>query len=631
MILKKLQLQNFKGIKEFTLDAQGCSCSVYGTNASGKTSVADALSWLLFDKAYTDEVGFSPKPKDASGKEIHYLDTSVEAEFVDGTEFKKVLSEVWTKKRGSSEAVYSGNTIQYFVESVPVPKKAYDAAVDMMCPSRLVQVLSKPSFFPDTMPWQKRRELLLEVCGSVSDADVLQSMPELGEMIGTHTVDDFRTICKAQLKRINQRLGEIPVRIDEAMKSVSDEVDHSEYWSIMVKQAKEKLEDLTKRKLIADAGSDSEIKAREIESMLKIHRMQHEEAERSIFAQESAALQALKKDREDLERKLTFMESVELSGASEFFDKMCKDREFQTAEYKRIASSRYEGSGVCPTCGQELPAEMLENAIAKFNEERAKALVTIREYVEKHCSKEMISAAGAKVSKIKADIEIARTELVKIDERIANAPRIRTAHIPFEETDEYKSLTDQLKGLKRDPVDDGELTKQIVLEEHKVAEYSAKIAAEEASKAARARVDSLKAEMEDLQVEYDRCAAGVDLCDKFVREKVKMLDESINAHFDSVKFKLFQEQINGGMTECCDVLVPGEGSCVEYKSANNAAKINAGLEIIQTISNHFNVSLPVFVDNAESVVSLKKITSQVIRLVVSESDPTLRVEINGGI
>ena len=50
MKLLTLVLRNFKGIKNLELIANGGNVSVFGDNATGKTTVADAFSWLLFDK-----------------------------------------------------------------------------------------------------------------------------------------------------------------------------------------------------------------------------------------------------------------------------------------------------------------------------------------------------------------------------------------------------------------------------------------------------------------------------------------------------------------------------------------------------------------------------------------------------
>ena len=145
----------------------------------------------------------------------------------------------------------------------------------------------------------------------------------------------------------------------------------------------------------------------------------------------------------------------------------------------------------------------------------------------------------------------------------------------------------------------------------------------------RQRIAELEAEEKSLAAEYEKTEQGVYLCEVFVKTKVALLTERINSKFKSVSFQLFREQTNGGLADCCEVLVPGEGGAmVPYSTANKAAVVNAGLEIIATLSHHYGVRLPIVVDNAESVTELLPVDSQVIRLVVSAEDESLRVEVD---
>jgi hypothetical protein len=121
---------------------------------------------------------------------------------------------------------------------------------------------------------------------------------------------------------------------------------------------------------------------------------------------------------------------------------------------------------------------------------------------------------------------------------------------------------------------------------------------------------------------------GIYLCELFIRAKVALITDSINRRFRAVRFRLFLEQINGGLKEDCEVMVPSVGgSLVPYFSANNAARINASLEIIDALGSDWGERMPVMVDNAESVTRLNPIGAQVIRLVVSADDPALRLEL----
>ena len=110
------------------------------------------------------------------------------------------------------------------------------------------------------------------------------------------------------------------------------------------------------------------------------------------------------------------------------------------------------------------------------------------------------------------------------------------------------------------------------------------------------------------------------LLEEFTRYKTRYIEDGVNGLFRLAKFRLFREQANGGLEERCDVTFKG----IPYGSLNNGARINVGIDIINTLSRVYGVEVPLFVDNAESVTRIEKMKTQVIRLVVSEPDKELR-------
>ena len=143
------------------------------------------------------------------------------------------------------------------------------------------------------------------------------------------------------------------------------------------------------------------------------------------------------------------------------------------------------------------------------------------------------------------------------------------------------------------------------------------------------RIAELEKQEKRLGGEFEELEKGLYLCDLFTKKKVSALTERINGKFKRVRFRLFIEQLNGGLKEDCEVMIPrDDGTLVPYTFANNAARINAGLEIINTLAEHWNIRMPVFIDNAESVTHLENSDTQIIRLVVSEADKKLRLEVD---
>src|SRR5690554_4334054 len=226
--LQKLTLKYFKGVRKFELSLNGRSAAVYGDNATGKTTLYDAFLWLLFDKDSFNRANFGIKTLDEDGQAINGLEHIVEAVLdVDGKPLtlKKVYYEKWTKTRGSSEKVFSGHTTDYFVDEVPVKKKEYTDKIAEMGEENIFRLLTDPRFFNEQLHWQDRRKMLLEVCGDISDLDVITSdkkLAKLSGILGNRSIDDHKKVIAAKRKKINEQLEKIPVRIDEVQNSMPD-------------------------------------------------------------------------------------------------------------------------------------------------------------------------------------------------------------------------------------------------------------------------------------------------------------------------------------------------------------------------------------------------------------------------
>ena len=222
-----LYLENFKGVRKFDLETdQGQSAVIRGKTALAKLHL-DAFMWLLFNKDSQGKSDFAVKTLDEYNEEIHNLDHSVECRLeLDGiqVDLRKVYYESYTKKRGSSKESFTGHKTDYFIDSVPIQKKAWDNQLADMINEDTFKLLTDPTYF-NSLHWTKRRELLLEVCGDVADSDVIASdkdLESLADILNSRTLEDHRKVVKARKAKINDRLKEIPARIDELSRSIVD-------------------------------------------------------------------------------------------------------------------------------------------------------------------------------------------------------------------------------------------------------------------------------------------------------------------------------------------------------------------------------------------------------------------------
>lgn len=650
MRLMSLTLNNFKGIKFFALEPQGKDTNIYGDNATGKTTLADSFMWLLFDKDSANRKDFEIKTLGPDGKPEHGLDHSVEAKLQLTNDkqltLKKVFSEKWTKKRGSAKAEFTGHTTDHYLDGVPVKKKEYDEQIAEIADEEIFRLLTDPRYFNEVLHWQKRRELLLEVCGDVSDAEIIASKKELFELadiLGNRSIEQHRKVILARRKEINKELERIPVRIDEVERGlprVDDITNPDELPSDIAKlrnELKAKQEELAQAKA---GGQVAELtkKLRMLEGQLiqEKNRLTGEatekaEAKRRELWQLNDDITKVKSDIDHHDLKFRSLK-VEIDTLEE---KMANLRSEWNEENAKVLE--FEQSDICPTCGQPLPAEQLqaarEKALSEFNLTKAEKL-------------EAISNLGKQLAKRKADLEAEwasisqkldklSVELSELEDKKSRLQEeiqaLQDGLKQIEPSQEYLQLQQQCEELEAQIRQAQASTSAAVAKIQKeIDEITADISALEqaaaklvARKGGLMRIEELKTEERRLAAEYEELEQELYLTEEFVRTKVKLLEDRINSKFRLARFKLFNVLVNGGVEECCETMFNG----VPYGNLNNGARLNVGLDVINTLAEHYGFAPPVWLDNAESVTDILPTKGQQIRLIVSAQDKKLRIEL----
>ena len=655
MKIKTLRLDNFQGIPHAEFDFDGLSASIYGDNATGKTTVFNAVCWLLFDKSSTGAKNFTPKTQGPDG-ELHNLDHSAEASFIMPTgeiaTFRKVYHEVWKKKRGSTAAEFDGHTIDYFIDGVPVKEKQYTGTLQNYCGGiERMKILTMPDYFSEVMPWDERRKILIELCGDVTDADVIRSSPELMDLEeflrkpGTtnqrYSVEEYKRIASARKSEINKQLQNLPGRIDEARRAMPEADVNIIQLEADIYQRQDLRKEFMERRAALVAGGGAVAEARRWTA----------DAETALSLAKSAYLsRAGEANTETLSEigKQTMMLGKARDTAADFrleAKRLRRDAERMTAqrqelirEYGEVQARTWdEAQETCPTCGQRLPEDQIDSMKAAFNKRRSEQLTAINEKGKAECSVQMIENTAAQAEDAERQAAASDMDANLIQQRIDTLQTKLTQPPAFETTPEYFDLSGKLSACraaereaeKTGAPDTSVLDAQLRTVEAELAELQRKKAQIEQAEAQKVRIAELEAQEKQMGAEYEDLERGVWLCDEFTKAKVRMLTNRIDSRFHNVRFRLFQEQLNGGVKDDCEVLIPGEGGrMVPYSFANNAARINAGLEIIGILADHWNMEMPVFIDNAESVTHLARAWTQTIRLVVSEQDKQLRLALD---
>ena len=263
--------------------------------------------------------------------------------------------------------------------------------------------------------------------------------------------------------------------------------------------------------------------------------------------------------------------------------------------------------GVCPSCGRELPPEQLEQAWAQATAE----FVRRRDAALRQLSEEG-HALATRNGELSAQLAELDTSLPGLEAGLAEAAA-RAAEA-------RSSLAALGPAQTAEPQDAASLAKTQQL----LSQRSLALAAFDRRELGLDRIAELQRQEQTLAAEYAELERQTFLTEEFLRAKVQLLESSINSQFRLARFRLFEPQVNGALSEVCEVL--GEGGIPYNGGLNHAARINTGLDIINTLSRHYRFSAPIFIDNAEAVTQLEDTAAQLIRLVVSEADKTLRVE-----
>lgn len=636
MRIISLKLSNFQGIKEQELVFDGKNASIFGDNATGKTTIYNAFTWLLTGNASTGVKNFTPKTTGA-----HQLEHSAEAiiETEEGAKYKlkKVFHEVYTKKRGSTEAEFTGHATDYYIDDVPTKEKDFNAKLLLMIgDAEQVKTLTMPFYFPEEMKWSDRRKILLDVCGDISDEDILLSNSELkplADMLEGRTVDDMRAILASRCSKLNKDIESIPIRIDEANKAISDAPTMSqEDLKSQIENLGKEIDALMQKRtdLKASDGRNEYLKAitekkAEIESARAKYNLNESEKKRAYLD----GLQNIKNKVTQYEIDSNHLESEINRMESEIAD-MTKKRDELSKEWDAVNDMKWDDSqGICPTCHRPLEQDEVEKLKADFNLNKSQKLETITEKGQK-VSKEKIEKKSTELSELKEKLSESKDSLAKAKEELAEFSKNEPTSIAFEETNLFKELNKDLTEIKEpDSVNEDEIKKvdaEIVEKRNAQDELKSALASYDMIESQKKRIEELRQEQKSLSAEYEKAQMGLHLCELFTKTKVEALDEKINSKFKNIRFRLFQEQVNGGIKDDCEVLIPCDGRLVPFAFANNASRINAGLEVIHTLSDAWGIKIPVFVDNAEAVTRLDGYSDmQVIRLVVSEKDKELKM------
>lgn len=672
--IRSLHMENFKGIKSLDVNFSN-KTSIKGQNAAGKTTIFDAFTWLLFNKNSAGEEKFNVRPLDKDGNRIDNVEIKVVGVIdVDGkeVELSKVQKQNWVKKRGTDTVTLQGNVNSFEIDGYPKSEADFKAYVSNLAQSEdMFKMLTNPQYF-SSLKWKDQRDILMRLVTDVSDVELAQTDAKyaqlLGELEKAPSTDDIRAKFQKALTEWKKKQSEIPVRIDEAEKSKVD-VDVAEQELAKV--------DLVRRiaecdKKMENAGSAlGDLRSKEMQLQFDMSGMEQTmnrelSNKRSIMDAElrdcknelehfAVTISLKEKQISDNEKTITDADAERKKLGEQYNSEKAKvfdETPYLFDESKWIFD---ESTTVCSLCGQKLPADKIEQLKADFEERKTKAKADAKRKLndsksdfitQKESNLEEIKAYGfakknliEELTKKNADLQMEIDSLKKQEQgTFANKEELckLLSEIPeeadYSQNEEYVKLKTEHDKILADIAKLESEGADKVVTDLKAEKTNLQAQLDEVNKviaqaANNIMIDDRIETLHDEQKEIGQKVADQEqmlyLLEEFIRFKLDKVSESINSHFKTVNFKLFEMQLNGGMKDCCECTVNG----VPYSTLNSGHRIVAGLDIIRSLSELYGVSVPIFVDNCEAVSSgnLPDMDSQMICLYVSE-DKQLKVD-----
>ena len=674
MILKKIHLENFKGIKSLDVNFSN-KTSIKGQNAAGKTTIFDAFTWLLFNKNSAGEEKFNVRPLDKDGKRIDNVEIKVVAVLdVDGkeVELSKVQKQNLVKKRGTDTVTLQGNVNSFEIDGYPKSEADFKAYVSGLAQSEeMFKMLTNPQYF-SSLKWKDQRDILMKLVAGVSDVELAKTdskyVPLVDELEKASSTDDIRAKFSKALSEWKKKQSEIPVRIDEAEKSKVD-VDVAEQ-ELAKADLERKISECDQKFSGADNSLDR-LQSEELQLQFDLSGiMQTMNRELSDKRREYDDMKyEASREFQDIHNQIAVNQS-RISGNEESIRKAEVERKKLGEQYNMEKAKTFdetpylfdeskwvfdENSTVCSLCGQKLPEDKIEQLKTDFEMKKAKAkaeletkhMLALNEFKSSNVAKlqEIVNSGYEKknlIEKLTSENESLKKEMdeLKQKENAAlakkNEAEKRLSEIPAEadysQNEEYAKLKArhnevlaEIEKLESDGADQivndlkaekSDLQSQLDEVNKSIAKASMNVEIDE-------RIAQLQAEQKEIGQKVADQEQILYLLEEFIRFKLDKVSESINSHFKTVNFKLFEMQLNGGMKDCCECTVNG----VPYSTLNSGHRIVAGLDIIRSLSELYGVSVPIFVDNCEAVSSgnLPDMDSQMICLYVTE-DKQLKVD-----
>lgn len=613
---KHLTVQNVCGLKEFDTDFFERTI-IKGANATGKSTLLNAMYWLLTDKM-ADGTSADVKPRNEDGEEIHNLITmAILTMDADGKEIraKKTLTENWVKNRSTSENVFKGNENSYEINEIPKKKADFEDYLKEYIDLSLLSLSMNPRVFLN-LASKERRQVLFDRFAEDSDETVIatdERFEIIRDELKDGTIDELLIRSRKAVADYKKQLEAIPDELKGYDDAIADAKAHIVELNDTEKESlNSELATLNGELSDLDSVKDTINEVSERISKAKI-RLSEIETNARISQQKAEADLSLRK--QNITNNLA-MYSNQLKTMQDTIVKsqgMIETHNMAIADYERGIKTEQdkafdENSLSCPTCGRKYPDGKQEKIREHFEKEKSDKIESLENLMKGTkelivVSENTISKTNEDIQKVQAGIDELQAELAKVDsEQITPADCTQDAEYIATQADiakwqvEVEKLKASDNGVRRIEIN------------NRISAIKLELGREQTNDNYRALLADLENKKQIAQTERtlelsQRIADQekmIDLLNDYQRAKIGIVTESINKYFKIIKWRFFRQQINGGWAECCEALVNGISL---DRTLNHGDKLLAQLDLCSAFQRKAGITVPLVLDDTESIDS----------------------------
>lgn len=621
----KIELHNFCGIKDDEHDLYDRTI-IKGVNQSGKSTIKNAIYWVLFNKLADGSSPDGIRPHDADGKDIDMTDISVSLTMdIDGKVVKatKTQKQNWVKDRTTQEQRFKGNVNEYDINGIPKKEKDFVEYMAQFIDLDSFLFCSNPFVFlrQDT---KKRRATLFDlVCADV-DVEIINANPKfdcLKSDLQDGTIDELIARSKHAVSSLKDDLKTIPARIDEVSSQIQ-EISEEEKKSLADEMADCEAK-LSAFDTVADTAN--ELSRRIADAKNKVNRL---DSDYRIAQQKAEANASIEKG--NLVNAIA-MANGTIKNLQGFIDEAKRRKEDVTAcikgyvsDIEKLDAETFNTDDLkCPVCGSKYTKAKVEDMRKAWEESQEKKKANLKHLADD--AELRYHEIDDDIEKWTAEITAKQAEITGYEQELAVIENMPAPVVDAPDTKEKDKLNADISKWQAEldslSMDNG-TEKQVVL--NRISEIKVILDRQNTNNAYKARVEELTREQLKTSQKIADEEKMLDLLSEYQRAKIGVLTDRINEYFSVIKWQFFKEQINGGFAEVCIPTVNG----TSYDGLlNHGDKLLAEIDLCCAFQKKADISCPIIIDDTESLDEwrIPQIDSQLI-CIRRTDDKSLTVE-----